>query len=114
MLWEYKALQESDITELVYTHTYTRSIHKVKKQKKSGSVSCSVVSDSLQSHELYIACKAPMSMEFPRQEYWSRLRFPSPGNLPNPGIEFGSLALKADSLSFDPAGKPQEHRGGII
>ena len=55
-----------------------------------------------------------MSMEFPRQEYWSRLTFPSPGNLSNPGIEFGSLALKADSLSFDPAGKPQEHRGGII
>ena len=34
-----------------------------------------------------IACQAPMSMTFARQEYWSRLPFPSPGDLPHPGIE---------------------------
>ena len=39
-----------------------------------------------------------MSMEFSRQEYWSGLPFPSAGNLPDPGIEPGSLALEADSL----------------
>ena len=40
-----------------------------------------------------IACQAPLSMEFPRQEYWSRLPFPPPGDLPNPGIEPASPAL---------------------
>ena len=41
-------------------------------------------------------------MEFSRQEYWSRLPFLSPGDLPNPGIEPGSLALQADSLPSEP------------
>ena len=45
-------------------------------------------------------------MEFFRQEYWSRLLFPSPGDLPNPGIEPGSPTLKADSLLSEPPGKP--------
>ena len=39
------------------------------------------------------ACQAPLSMGFPRQEYWSELPFPSPGDLPDPGIESGSPAL---------------------
>ena len=42
---------------------------------------------------------APLSMEFSRQEHWSGLAFPSPGDLPDPGIEPGSPALHADSLS---------------
>ena len=42
----------------------------------------------------------PLSMEFSGQEYWSGLPFPSPGDLPDPGIEPGSPALQADSLSF--------------
>ena len=41
-------------------------------------------------------------MEFFRQEYWSGLPFPSPGDLPNPGIEPGSAALQADSLPCEP------------
>ena len=45
-------------------------------------------------------------MGFSRQEYWSGLPFPSPGNLPNPGIEPGSPALQADSLPAEPPGKP--------
>ena len=44
-----------------------------------------------------IGYKAPLSMGFSRQEYWSRLPFPSPGDLPNSGIEPGSPALQADS-----------------
>ena len=44
------------------------------------------------------ARQAPLSMGFSRQEYWSGLPSPSPGDLPNPGIEPGSLALQADSL----------------
>ena len=45
-------------------------------------------------------------MEFSRQEYWSGLPFPSPGNLPNPGTEPGSLALQADSLLSESSGMP--------
>ena len=39
--------------------------------------------------------QAPLSIGFPRQEYWSVLTFPSPGDLPNPGIELGSLISPA-------------------
>ena len=45
-------------------------------------------------------------MEFSRQGYWSGLAFPFPEDLPNPGIETRSPALKADSLLFEPPGKP--------
>ena len=45
------------------------------------------------------------SMEFSRQEYWSRLPFPSPGDVPDPGIELRSPALQADSLPYKPPGK---------
>ena len=46
------------------------------------------------------------SMGFPRQEYWSRLPFPSPGDLSDPGIELGSPTLQADSLPSEPPGNP--------
>ena len=52
-----------------------------------------------------VAQQAPLSMEFSRQEHWSRLPFPSPGNLPNPGMEPGSPALQAESLLSEPPGK---------
>ena len=45
---------------------------------------------------------APLSMEFSRHEYWSGLPFPSPGDLPNPGIEPESPTLQADALTFEP------------
>ena len=45
-----------------------------------------------------VACQSPLSIGFSRQEYWSELPFPSPGDLPNPGIEPGSVALQVDSL----------------
>ena len=53
-----------------------------------------------------VAHQAPLSMGFPRQEYWSGLPFPSPGDLPNPGIKPGSPALRADALPSEPPGKP--------
>ena len=52
-----------------------------------------------------VARRAPLSMGFSRQEYWSGLPFPSPGDLPNPGMESGSPALQADSLSTETQGK---------
>ena len=51
-----------------------------------------------------VAHQAPPSMEFSRQEYWSGLPFPSPGDLPNPGIEPGSPTLRADALPSEPPG----------
>ena len=51
------------------------------------------------------ACQAPLSMEFSRQEYWSGLLFPSPGDRPDPGIEPESHALQTDSLLTEPLGK---------
>ena len=51
--------------------------------------------------------QAPLSMGFLRQEYWSGLPCPPPGDLPNPGIKPRSPALQAgDSLPFEPPGKP--------
>ena len=49
-----------------------------------------------------VVFQAPLSMGFSRQEYWSGLPFPSPGDLPNPGIKPGSPALQADSLPSEP------------
>ena len=53
-----------------------------------------------------VARQAPLSMEFSRQECWSELLFPSPGDLSNPGIKHGSPALQGDSLLSEPPGKP--------
>ena len=55
-----------------------------------------------------VTYQAPLSMEFSRQVYWSGLPFPSAGNLPDPGREPRSPALKADSLSSEPPGKLKE------
>ena len=54
-----------------------------------------------------IAPQAPPPTGFPRQEYWSGLPFPSPGDLPDPGIEPGSPALQADSVPAELPGKPK-------
>ena len=50
--------------------------------------------------------QAPLSMGLPRQEYWSGLPFPSPGDLPNPGIEPASRALADKYFTTEPPGKP--------
>ena len=53
-----------------------------------------------------VAHQAPLSMGLSRQEYWSGLPFPSPGDLPEPGIEPGSSVLWTDALPSEPPGKP--------
>ena len=53
-----------------------------------------------------VAYQASPSMEFSRQEYWNGLPFPSPGDLPNPGIEPRSPTLQADTLPSESPGKP--------
>ena len=52
------------------------------------------------------ACQAPLSMKLSRQEYWSGLPCPSPGDLPNPGMEPSSLALAGTFFTTEPPGKP--------
>ena len=59
-----------------------------------------------------VAYQAPLSMGFSRQKYWSGLPFPSPGDLPDPGIEPGFPALEADSLTSEPPGKLMDVRAG--
>ena len=53
-----------------------------------------------------VAYRAPPSMGFSRQEYWSGLPCPSPGDLPDPGIEARSPALEVEALTSEPLGKP--------
>ena len=55
-----------------------------------------------------VAYQAPLSMGFSRQEYWSGLPFPFPGDLPDPGIEPGSPTLEADSLTSEPQGSYED------
>ena len=59
-----------------------------------------------------VAYQAPPSMGFSWQECWSGLPFPSPGDLPDPGIEPGSIALRTDALPSEPPGKPQQTKAG--
>ena len=69
---------------------------------------CFVFSRSVVSYSVIprtVAHQAPLSIGFSRQEYWSGLLFPSPGDLPNPGIESRSPALQADSLPSELPGK---------
>ena len=68
-----------------------------------GSARCSVVSDCLWPHRLYPS--TPLSMGFSRQDYWSGLPLPPPGDLPDPGIKPRSPALQTNTLPSEPPGK---------
>ena len=70
---------------------------------------CSFVSDSFLT-PWFIACQAPLFMGFPRQEYWSGLPFPSPGDLLNPGIK----AWQADSLPLSHQGSPETKHATVF
>ena len=84
-------------------------------------VSRSVVSNS--AAPWAVACQAPVSMEFSRQDYWSGLPFPTPGALPDPGIEPdspASLVMTGRFFTPEPPGKPihvtlkkQNHHPGL-
>ena len=58
-----------------------------------------------------VVCQAPLSMEFPRQEYWSGLAFPSSEDLPNPGIKPSFPALIGEFFTTEPPGKPPFYIG---
>ena len=71
-----------------------------------------VVSDSFAT-PWTVACQASPSMGFSRQEYWSGLPFPSPGDLPDPGMEHRSPALAGGFFTSEPPGKPYFNIPGI-
>ena len=75
---------------------------------------CEVFSNSLQPHGLaQLICQALLSMEFSRQEYWSRFQFPTPGDLPEPGIEPASPALAVRFFTTEAPGKSTNQPGDM-
>ena len=82
--------------------------HSHRGQQNFVCVSSSVMSCSVTPWT--VALQAPLSMKLSRQEHWSGLPFPPPGNVPNPGTEPRSPTLQADSLLTEPPGKPS-HQG---
>ena len=81
------------------THIISSTLHESHKVK---SLSCV----RLFAIPWTVVYQASLSMGFSRQEYWSGLPFPSPGDLPDPGMEPRSPALQADALPCEPPGKP--------
>ena len=108
-----RSLGEGDGSPLQYSclgnpmdrGTWWAIVHRVTKSwTRLSNCVCSVMFDSFVS-PWTIAHQVPLSMEFSRQENWSGLPFPSPGDLPNTGIEPRSPALQADCLLTEPQGK---------
>ena len=88
-------------------HTHCKA-HDNASEKVLNKVECPTLCDPRDcSHQ------APLSMGFSRPEYWSGLPFPSPGDLPSPGIEPRSPALQADSLPSEPPGKGKQSGGKV-
>ena len=92
-------LLPSQIYDGVLVLEFTENEEKEKKVKSLSRVRLFAISWT-------VAYQAPLPMEFSRQEYWSGLPFPFPGDLPNPGIEPGSPALQAGTL-------PLSHQGSL-
>ena len=69
-------------------------------------VECPVMSDYFAT-PWTVACRAPLSMGFHRQAHWIGLPFPSPGDLPNPGIKPASPLSASGFFTTEPLGKPQ-------
>ena len=100
-----------EIIGQTYSSTQHTHIHVHMKRRRNTSLDITESeSEVTQSCPLFatlwtVGHQAPVSMGFPRQEYWSGLLFPSPGDLPDPGIEPGSPTLQADALTSEPPGK---------
>ena len=73
----------------------------------SGGPCCLVTKSGLTLLQPHGACQAPLSVGFVREVYWRGLPFPTPGDLPNPGIESASLAIVGRFFSTEPLWKPR-------
>ena len=86
----------------------------LKRRNKTGGLTWFFMQSCFSCVQLYgtlwtVACQSPLSIGFPRQEHWSELTFPSPGDLPDPGTELlspASPALAGGFLTTEPPGKP--------
>ena len=76
--------------------------------------SLSSLSPTLLRPPWIVASQPPLSIGFPRQEYWSGLPFPSPGNHPDPGIEPTSPVLAGAFFPTEPPGKPCLHMASVV
>ena len=94
--------QQRSLWESSSSYNLDTSFNHSHRKKKVKSLSCVW----LFATPWTVAYQAPPSMGFSRQEYWSELPLPSPGDLPDPGIEPWSPALQADSLPSELPGKP--------
>ena len=99
----YPSGSQSPISLCLYFFAFIAWLHQcgvVQSAESEGAQSCLTVTPWA------VAYQAPLSMEFSRQEYWSGLPFPSPGDLLDPGIEPRSPALQAGTSLSEPRGKP--------
>ena len=90
---------------MVYVNTGRKSTTKQEKQTTAANMNFEV--KSLSRVRLFATPWTIQSMEFSRPEYWSGYTFPSPGDLPNPGMEPRFPALQTDGLPSEPPGKLQ-------
>ena len=109
-LYAGQEVTESDMEQQTVSKLGKEYIKAVYRHPAYLTTYCRVKVKSLSRVQLFetpwtIAHQAPLSMGFSRQEYWSGLPFPSPGDLPNPGIEPRSPPLQADALTSEPPGK---------
>ena len=80
---------------VILSHFFCHNIQGIESTPNS---CCCLVAKLCPTHCDPMDCQAPLSLGFPRQEYWSGLPFPFPGDLPNTGIKLVSPAWQADSL----------------
>ena len=97
IIFPHRLLQNIEYSALCYTVGLVGYLFYV--SECMSAQSCAILCDP---HGLYIACQAPLSIEFPRQEYWNELPLPSPGDFLYPGIEPVSLESPALAGSFFP------------
>ena len=101
----YDGIKISDVLVKVLTSSPEG---KRKKENKALVLCLSLSRVQLFATPWTVALQAPLSMGFSRQEYWSRLPCPPPRDLPKQGIQARSPTLQADSLPFEPPGKPNK------
>ena len=95
-----------------YVHTFQEYILTINHVQSTYCLIAKPDLSLLRPPELKVACQAPLSMGFPRQEYWNGVPFPSPGDLLNPGIEPASPAFPGRFSTAEPRGKSLQTNTG--
>ena len=113
-LWVSSAYHPSSSGRALWALNMRNQLSSLDRCKGSANLTCAILAElevlAAQSCLTQIAHQGPLAMGFSRQEYWSGLPSPSPGDFPNPGIEPASPALQADSLPSEPSGKARTQK----